>query len=292
MLCHRKRTHRVHKKGFYIRRTGRTHQIQRYFCHECRRTFSRETRSFFRRERKRHINQRLFRLFCSGMSQRRIAIELNIHRTTVHRKLIRLGICARIKNARLQKKKAFAQTSIVVFDEMETFEHTRCKPLSIAVAVDKKTRKIIASRVSRMPAKGLLAEIAKRKYGFRPDRRRAALERVLRTIKRYAPHICLVRSDECPRYPGLVRKHFPGLLHEQFKGRRAAVVGQGELKRGGFDPLFSLNHSAAMYRDNLKRLTRKTWCTTKSPARLQDLVDLYTWYHNQVITYGWHRVQI
>jgi hypothetical protein len=51
-------------------------------------------------------------------------------------------------------------------------------------------------------------------------------------------------------------------------------VGQGELKRGGFDPLFSLNHTAAMFRDRLKRLSHRTWCTTKRPDRLQLLLDL------------------
>jgi hypothetical protein len=60
-------------------------------------------------------------------------------------------------------------------------------------------------------------------------------------------------------------------------------VGQGELKRGGFDPLFSLNHTAAMFRDRLKRLSRRTWCTTKRPDRLQLLLDLYAWYHNELL---------
>ncbi len=34
--------------------------------------------------------------------------------------------------------------------------------------------------------------------------------------------------------------------HQRFKGRRGCIVGQGELKVGGFDPLFSLNHTYAM----------------------------------------------
>ena len=59
------------------------------------------------------------------------------------------------------------------------------------------------------------------------------------------------------------------------------MVGQGELKRGGFDPLFALNHTAAMYRDRIKRLSRRTWCTTKRADRLQLLVDLYAWHHNE-----------
>jgi hypothetical protein len=93
-----------------------------------------------------------------------------------------------------------------------------------------------------------------------------------------------IRSDLCPRYPSVVRRFFPFATHTRYKGRRGCVVGQGELKRGGFDPLFSLNHSCAMYRDNLKRLSRRTWCTTKRPDRLQALLNMYACYHNQFLT--------
>ncbi len=49
----------------------------------------------------------------------------------------------------------------------------------------------------------------------------------------------------------------------------------------GFDLLFSLNHTAAMCRDRIKRLSRRTWCTTKRPDRLQLLMDLYAWHRNE-----------
>src|SRR5690606_19374474 len=70
---------------------------------------------------------------------------------------------------------------------------------------------------------------------------------------------------------------------------RACVVGQGEMKAGGFDPLFSLNHTCAMYRDNTKRLSRRSWCTTKRVDRLQCLLELYTVFHNEVIERGYYR---
>ena len=92
-----------------------------------------------------------------------------------------------------------------------------------------------------------------------------------------------VKSDQCPRYLGLVRKHLPGAEHKTFKGRRGCVVGQGELKAGGRDPLYSLNQTCAMVRDNVKCLSRKTWCTTKRIDRLQCRLDLYVCWHNAVI---------
>jgi hypothetical protein len=39
------------------------------------------------------------------------------------------------------------------------------------MAVEFKTRRILSYRVSRMPAKGLLAKMARKKYGFRKDER-------------------------------------------------------------------------------------------------------------------------
>jgi hypothetical protein len=49
------------------------------------------------------------------------------------------------------------------------------------------------------------------------------------------------------------------------------------LKKVGFDPLFSLNHTAAMIRANVNQLARRTWCTTKRPENL--LARLYTYLH-------------
>lgn len=40
---------------------------------------------------------------------------------------------------------------------METFEHTKMKPLSITIAVIKQRRLVLGAEVSSMPAKGLLA---------------------------------------------------------------------------------------------------------------------------------------
>jgi hypothetical protein len=60
-------------------------------------------------------------------------------------------------------------------------------------------------------------------------------------------------------------------------------VGQGELKAGGFDPLFSLNHSFAMARANMNRLFRRSWCTNKLPQRLALHFAMYALYHNLIL---------
>lgn len=269
----------VIRRGFFPRRRAPGGRVQRYLCRGCRRTFSDQTLSPTYRERKPEVNQPVFRLLCTGVSERETAHALALHRRTVARKLVRMARTAAWKQALDLATRPV--TRAVVFDEMETFEHSKCKPLAIAIAVEEKTRRILAMEVASMPAKGRLAALSRKKYGRRKDDRPAALRRLLTTVKAVAGETFTLKSDECPRYPKYVREILPGATHLTYKGRRGCVVGQGELKRGGFDPLFSLNHSCAMTRDRVKRLARRTWCTTKRPDRLQCLLHLMIYFHNQ-----------
>lgn len=268
----------VIKKGFYPRSKGRAERVQRFLCRNCGRFFSDQTGTTTYRERKPHLNQILFRLLAGGMSQREAAYMLDIHRRTVARKLVRFAQAARLLN--YEKNHDAEKANHVQFDEMETFEHTKMKPLSIGLAVTRE-RRIIAAKVAQMPAKGLLAERSRKKYGPRADHRPKMLRDVLNRVASVADQNVHIRSDMNPSYRRYVREALPGAHYEQFKGIRGCVVGQGELKATSHDPLFSLNHTCAMYRDRVKRLSRRTWCTTKLPERLQDFVDIYAYSHNQ-----------
>jgi len=172
--------------------------------------------------------------------------------------------------------------SEVIFDEMETFEHTKFKPLSVPLAVTPQ-RQILAVEVAQMPAKGLLAAKARKKYGFRKDERPAALRRLLQRLKQVTSEDATFKSDQNPSYPFLLHRAFPHARHETTKGGRSCIVGQGELKKLGWDPIFSLNHTAAMLRANMNRLFRRTWCTTKTASGLSDHLALYTHFHNQTL---------
>jgi hypothetical protein len=97
------------------------------------------------------------------------------------------------------------------------------------------------------------------------------------------PQVRLV-SDLCPRYPVPVKQELPLAQHTAVLSRRGCVAGQGELKKIGFDPLFSLNHTCAMFRANVNRLFRRTWCTTKKRDRLDDHLALYVQMHNERLT--------
>jgi len=253
-------------------------RIPRYRCKKCHKTYSDSTFSSTYKQKKPYLNPIIGELLSGLVSQRRIALILRVNRKTVVRKFLILGEKAEktlpLLNQYRPKVKAFE------FDDQETFEHTKCKPLSITMAVEKNTRWIMGLRVSSFQAKGTLAKIALKKYGRRKDTRKQKRKELFREIKDFVETEALIESDMNPFYAPDVKEFFPEAKYKTYRSRAARSQGQGELKKGGNDPIFTINHSFAMYRANINRLIRKTWCTTKKPRRLQYHLAIYSVYHN------------
>ena len=272
----------IKKYGTY-RRKSDSRVIQRFFCKRCSKTYSFALNDPAYYHKKRRVNFVLKRLLASSISQRRAALILGVSRTTVARKLRFLGKLCRDWHERFLHDYE-NQVDVIQFDELHTIEHTKCKPLAVAVAVSTHNRKILGIEVSSMPASGHLAELARKKYGFREDNRKKGLKRLFKSISKTLKSSPRIQSDEHPYYKPLIKRHFPHARYSQSKGDKAAVTGQGELKKNKRDPLFYINHTLAMLRANINRLVRKTWCTTKDPARLADHLAIYMWAHNSLLT--------
>ena len=212
---------------------------------------------------------------------RRCARLLNIHRTTVERKLVYLA-----RKAELSQQAFLAsikgQVNQLQFDDLITSEHSKLKPLTVSLAVDAERRWILGVEVESLAAFGTLAELSRKKYGRRPTRHLEALQRLFTNIAPTIAPRALVESDEHTNYPPVVASFLPGRIHQRYPGGRGAIVGQGELKKLRFDPIFTLNHTCAMLRANINRLIRKTWCTTKKAEMLQRHLMIYLDFHNQV----------
>lgn len=272
---------RIVRDGYFYRSSDRRF-ITRLRCRHCGCRFSLATGSPAFGQKKRTVNEPLRGLLCSGVSMRRSARLLGIHRITVARKLRFLAAQARADTAR--QLAALPVLGAIQFDELETFEHARAKPLSVAIAVEPARRKILGFEVAVMPACGPLAARSRRRYGPRPDQRRHALGALLAHLRPLAHERARLHSDRNPRYPPLLHRLWPHARHETVAGLRGCATGQGELKRAAFDPLFALNHTFAMLRANLCRLIRRTWCTTKKAEALADHIALYAHYHNTRLT--------
>lgn len=267
---------KIVRDGAYYR-TSDSQWIQRFRCQICRSRFSRATFQSCYRQKKRQKNELLRRLLCSGVSQRRAAKILKLTRVTVVRKFRFLSLEAEffLRSSNLLATKA----KVIEFDDMETFEHSKCKPLSITLAVESQSRRILGLEVSSMPAKGLLSRV--KRYGPRQDERSFGRRELFRRIQDLVEDNAVFKSDCNPHYPRDIAEFFPKAKYQRYLGKRGASTGQGELKRVRFDPLFSLNHTCAKFRADVNRLFRRTWCTTKSPERLRAHLILYANFHNQ-----------
>ncbi len=262
----------------WFRRKSDGQRVQRYHCTSCGRGFSSATFSDCYRQNKRHFNHRVKMDFVEGVSMRGIARKQNLHRTTVKRKLIFLGVQALRNLERMNGR--LPMVSHVQFDDQETCEQSKYKPLSITIAVENKTRRILDFEVSQSPPKHSLAKKAIERFGPRQDERKNGRRNLFTRLQKIVRPDAIIESDQNPHYPPDVRKFFPMASHVNYKGRRPRDHGTGELKKG-FDPLFSLNHTCAMNRDRIKRLARKTWAITKRREFLVLHLAIFADHHNR-----------
>jgi hypothetical protein len=257
----------VIRRGFF-RISYNNQKVRRYFCKCCSKSFSARRFKETYRQKKPYLNSVIESLLCHGMTMRGIAKHLKISKTTVDRKFLWLS------NHLPQALKLNLECcNVIQLDELETIEHTKCKPLSVLVCVSQEGFPL-AFKVARMPAKGLLAEFSRKRYGKRSDERDKVLERTLREL--HYPEV--VKTDGKPSYATLIKRQWPDAKHLVFtrakKQKLQDRLHETQTKRK-FDPLFSLNHLCASLRADIRRLTRRSWCTTKKPENLQRHLNIY-----------------
>jgi transposase-like protein len=279
-LCtHYQTNHFVILDGYFKRRDD-GQVIRRFKCKSCLKRFSHATSSLEYKQKKRSKNLLISNLLSSGISMRRCALVLKINRKTVERKLKFLAMKARLTQSTFLESLKNQKLQNLQFDDLITNEHTKLKPLSVPIVVDPVSRKIIALEVSSIAAFGHLSKISKKKYGKRKNNHKEKLMDLFEKIKPIVDEKALIRSDEHRSYKEIINYYFPESHYKQYKSRRAYIAGQGEMKVGGNDPLFYINHTCAMLRANVNRLIRRSWCTTKNPERLKDHLDIFVSFYN------------
>jgi hypothetical protein len=211
------------------------------------------------------------------MTQRRMALVLGVNRKTIVRKFRFAAKAARAAHERWLSSLKESPSKIQL-DEMETFEHTRLKPVTLVLAVNEETGAILDVKAAPLHYKGRLAGLAFAKYGPRPDRSPTALHQVLKTIQRVANPQLTITTDGNARYPRTIRKTLPNATHRSYYPNPNS---EPTFRPNLNDPLFTLNHTAAKIRHDLSRMARKTWVTTKKISRLQQHIDLYIAWNNR-----------
>lgn len=268
------------KKGYF--RNKCDHQpVPRYKCKACGKNFSSHTILPTYRQKKPYLNHLIYKLYASATTQRRLARVLGCNLKTLARKLLFIAEQARIYHEE-HISNGGIQTTFVQFDEMETFEHTRLKPLSIAMAVRAKftsqntsnTNEIIDFRIATMNCHGHLSALARHLYGIRPDTRSQACKEVFETVAKCQKpgYQITVATDGKKSYPAILASVMPSAIHQPAPNRIAAA--------GGNNPLFSFNSIAGKIRHDLSRMARRSWVTTKTIWGLEAHLMLYVAWNN------------
>lgn len=270
------------KDGYYFREDD-ARFIQRFQCKICRKKYSTATFKLDFRQKKRRWNQDIRRDYTAGKSMNRMVGHFNLHPKTIERKIHYLAEKARRSQKKLLQKMSQNQISEIQFDDLIASIHTKLKPVSISVVIDPAQRVILGAKVAEIPAFGKIAEISRKKYGRRQNLHSKTLDRLLFELQKNIANNCLFKTDQHNKYPELIRKNYPKARHVTYKGEKATVAGFGEMKLRSFDPLFQINQILAMLRANINRLFRRSWNTSKTQSSLQNHIDIFVDYFNEVL---------
>lgn len=271
----------IQKKSYYFVKHSRS-KLRRYFCVACNKSFSNQTSSPTYKQHKPQLNLKLFHLLTDGVSARAASRILGCTKNTVDRKFLWLGQFAES----LLKQNTPTPANTWMFDEMESIEHTKLKPLTIPLCVDSKYQ-ILAISSAKIPAKGKLASISQSKYGPRPSHRADNVNELLLQLAKL-PHPQNIITDGSALYKKLIRKYFPTTSHLIVNSQKLLKLKREKIYSKDYklitDPMFPLNQRCAKLRNDIRRLTRRSWCTTKKLENLILHLNLYKLKNNQLVS--------
>jgi hypothetical protein len=170
---------------------------------------------------------------------------------------------------------------IYLLDEEETFEGASIRPLTMPVLIEKETWFVVSTAVGKIRRLAPLGSARRvrqaldEREALRPDESRKCVEKVLTELVRRVPAgPILLRTDEKASYGVVARNLFGDRLQHE--------TTPGTLIRTTHNPLFPINTTMAMTRDNMGRLRRRSWLATKAGEQLQNHLALFTVYRNYV----------
>lgn len=270
------------RRGYYHPRC-RAHPVPRYRCGTCRRGFSRQTFRLDYRDHRPDLNAKLFVSIATATGLRQTARNIGLTYTNTRHKFKKLA--RHIYRLNLNLRGRLPEGSILVFDELETFEGRRnTRPLTLPLLIDKETRFVIWAESAPIRPRGKMSEARKEaiaedelRYGPRVDLSARAVRRTLRRGAQVTSALAVVElhTDEKPSYPVAARRAFGA-------GRLVHRTTSSKLARGTWNPLFAINHSEAMARDLLGRLRRESWLVSKKGRFLDLAMQVWAAYRNFV----------
>ena len=199
------------KKGFhYVRCLNQKFRI--FQCKTCKRYFTSRTFRADYRHKRMDLNKRIALSIIEGNSLRSISRQEGLTYNNTYKKFLWLK---RVVN--FHKKFTLMRAETIQFDELETIEHTKCKPVNVILIVNENCQ-ILTAKVAEMPAKGRLAEFSRKKYGQRRNQRAEKMQEAFAEVKScLVGPVVEIRSDAHPAYKKFVRQCFPDTSYLQLK---------------------------------------------------------------------------
>ena len=257
----------------------RDRPVPRYRCKSCKRGFSRQTFRHDYRDRRPDCNAPLFELLTSGVGLRMSARILALGVQSVQRKMEKIARTCGLLHDNLAARLPEGRTYLL--DEEETYEGASIRPLTMPVLIEKQTWFVVASDVGsirRLAARGTARrkrqDHEERVRGRRKDESMKCVRKVLRRLESKVCGPLVLRTDQKASYATAMKAIFgERVCHE---------TTAGTLVRTTHNPLFPINTTLAMTRDNCGRLRRRSWLVTKVARRLRAQMDLFAVYRNYV----------
>lgn len=263
------------KDGFHYPTSDKKEPIQRFRCRACGKRFHGTYGKLTYRQKKPSINAKFMKIYNSGVSLRRTAFLLGVNRKTLANRILTHGRHSRMKHEKRMKGTNYFWGTRFSFDEMESKIGSKYYPVSIAIAVNEDTGRIVDIQVARMPLKGRVLEIARKRGEDLPrqiDDRDIARVNVLSAISSVAAGQIDIVTDKHPAYGPLISQVHKKAIH--ISGKRHDEGAHDN------DPMFWLNHVCARIRADLGRMGRRSWCFSRSIDALQGQLDMFMEFFN------------
>ena len=270
------------RKGFY-RTLCRAHRVPRFRCRSCGRGFSRQTFRADYRDHRPDLNTKVFLALATGLGLRQTARNVGLSLRCAELKYRK--IARHLRRLNLNLRKPLPEGSSLQFDELETYEGRRnTRPLSLPILIERDSRYVIWAESAPIRPRGRLSKARAEaiaqdelRFGRRKDLSRRSVRRTLERgahLVEQLPSIPL-STDEKSTYPGIARRVFgeDRLVHERTNSKLARMT---------WNPLFPINSTEALARDQLGRLRRESWLTSKKRRYLDLGLQLWMAYRNYV----------
>ena len=279
------RHHRRPAGGFFLRHgtfraSCRELPEPRFRCRGCGRTFSRQTFRHDYRDRRPECNEPLFRLLVSGVGLRQAGRQLHLAVSSVQQKFRKIGRTCRWLHRNLCRRLPEGRTFLL--DEEETFAGASIDTVTMPVVMELESWFVVAitaGPIRRRAKKGTRRrawqDTIERRQGRRRDRSKACVRLALGRMARCVPGGALtLRTDDKASYRTLARALFGERVRHQ--------TTPGTRERTPSNPLFPINTTLAMTRDNNGRLRRKSWLVSKKVRYLRLQMQIFTVYRDYV----------